>query len=265
MKEIYVSLSAAMAREQHLAMLANNLANVNTVGFKKETAVFEVRPPEVNFDAMTRSANPDLNLDAPVQYLNGSNNYMRIAGTPVDYSAGTLKPTSRSLDMALDDGQGTAKSFFVVQTPQGDRLTRMGNFELNADRELVSAEGYPVKSVDGNPITLDSENIEVSRMGEIASQKTKIGQLQVMVVADPGKLEKVGNGLFSDRQGTVDSKPLAAGDGVSIRSGCQEMSNVNVVDELTRLIETQRVYSTYEKSIQSMDDMTGRVITQALA
>lgn len=264
MKEIYVSLSAAVAQERNLAIVANNLANVNSSGFKRETAIFEVLPPKTDMVALAKSASPELGLPMPVQTTDGIGNYMRIAETSVDYAHGDLRPTTEPLDMALqesDPKKGLA--FFTVETPQGDLYTRAGGFQINKNKELVTVDGFRVKGTAG-PISVDSGPIEVTADGGISAKGRALGSLKIAYFDRPQDLEKVGSALFSDRSGAVASRAATPQDGVSVRQGYLEMSNVNAVAELTKMIETQRAYTSYEKSIQAIDNTSEKVINQAM-
>jgi len=266
MKEMYVSLSAAVAQERHLAVIANNLANVNSAAFKKEVAVFEVRPPQVRYDLMERSVSRELELPAPRQMRAGDRNYAALAATAVDFSAGDVRPTSNPFDLALEerDAKG-GRAFFVVDTPQGARYTRAGNFVTNKDQELTTPDGYMVQSREGTSVKVPDRLIEVSPRGEVVSRGKPLGALKVVVFDQPGQLEKLGNGLFSDREGAVVPKELTDADAVRVRQGYLEMSNVNVVAELVKMIEAQRAFASYEKAIQSIDDVASRVISGALS
>lgn len=263
MKEMYVSLSAAVAHERNLAVIANNLANVNSAGFKREMTVFEVAPPQTNMALLAKSASSELSLPAPAQAMEGVDNYMRIAQTAVDFSHGELRPGTNPFDMALqetDPKKGVA--FFVVETPQGDCYTRAGNFLTNSKQELVTADGLRVRGKDGNAINITSSPIEITAAGDISSKGRPLGSLKVAYFDKPENLEKVGNGLFSDQGGAA--RNATATDGVSVRQGCLETSNVNAVAELVRMIETQQAYTGYQKSIQSIDDTAQKAISQVM-
>ena len=263
MKEMYVSLSGAVAQERHLAVLANNLANVNSVGFKREVAVFEVRPPDTRPDIMAQSADAELNLPPVRQMAADSRNYVQMTKTVVDFASGDLRPTGNSLDMALqerDPKKGVA--FFAVETPEGERYTRMGNFTTNINQELVTPDGHLVKSREGSALKIPDQHIEVSPKGGIVSKGQEVGSLKVVVFDNPDQLEKIGNGLFSN--GTAGSRELTDSDDITVRGGFVETSNVNIVTELVKMIEAQRAYTTYEKSIQAIDEISSSVINSVL-
>ena len=270
MKEIYVSLSAAIAQEKRLAMVANNLANVNTVGFKKDTAVFEVVPPAPRFDRVEQSHSAELGLPGAVQMASRQKiantwNYARLAQTVVDFEGGDLRATNNPMDLAIvDTDPAKGISFFEVETPQGPRLTRMGNLRINEQQELLTGDGFRVLGVDGSPLRGTGAGLSVGANGDVTSQGAAVGSIKLVFVEKPESLEKVGKGLFADRRGMAGASEAAPGTQAQLRPGFLEMSNVNAVAELTRLIETQRAYGSYEKSIQSIAEISSRAISQAM-
>lgn len=266
MKELYVSVSGAIGREKQMTVVANNLANVNSVAFKRQNTVFALRPPEVDFQALELSADKRMNLPTPRQWLEGDRAYTKVDETVTDYSNGVLRQTGGDLDLALESKRPEAGTpFLVVNTPEGRRLTRMGNLTLNQNGELVTHSGLQVSNgSSGGAIQVDNRlKIGISPSGEVFSGTRQVGQLDIVVVNDPKQLEPQGEGLYSDRGGQVASHPVAAADQVAVKQGCLEYSNVNIVDELVQMIELQRSYSSHQKSIQTMDEETGKVIEMA--
>ena len=266
MKELYVAVSGAVSREKQMALIANNLANVNTVGFKHQTGIFEVRPPDTDFEVLEASADEALNLPAVAQLLEGDRNYVRMAESYTDFSQGNLRATDNPFDMALESwGQADGTPFFRVETADGVAYTRSGNFALNADGELTTKAGLRVLDVGGQPIGIgENRTISVLDKGQVMADGEELGQIGVTIFAEPQALERVGQGLYSDRQGQVQGRDLQEDDQVVVRPGFLEMSNINAVDELVRMIDTQRAYGAFEKAIQTMDDASGRLITSAM-
>ena len=187
MKELYTALAGAVTRERQLAIVTNNLANVNSVGFKKERSLFEARPPEPALKAMARSADPELNLPTPRQWITGSQNQVRIAGTTTDFSTGNLRETGQTLDFALETRKpGSGGAFLAVQTPQGTRYTRAGNFALNEKQEVVTRHGDRVLAKGGQPLTLlDTSNVRVNGNGEVMANGGAMGALNLVYVEHP--------------------------------------------------------------------------------
>ncbi|MFW6303438.1 MAG: flagellar hook-basal body complex protein, partial [Candidatus Sumerlaeota bacterium] len=138
MKELYVAVSGTVSRERQLTTIATNLANINTTGYKKDTSVFEVRLPEVDWKAMEDSADKQLNLPRALQRDGDYWDYVRTADTFTDHRAGAMRETGERLDVAIQtqNNEVDGSAFFMVQTPGGVRYTRMGNFKVNVDNEL---------------------------------------------------------------------------------------------------------------------------------
>lgn len=268
MKEMYVALSGAVAREQQMTLVANNLANINTPGFKKEQAVFQQRSPEVNFDKMLQSHDPALRLPYPAAAVQGDRTHVVLSQSWTDFSAGSVHATGNPLDMSLETrGTGQGTPFFVVSTPEGERLTRMGNFKVNAARELVTADGARVMSQSGGPLVLSgnvTEPVVVSDQGEIFAAGNRLGAVRVVMVENPQALDKAPNGYFTQREdGTPSIRPVTAADGVLVHNRTLEMANVNAVEELVRMIDLQRNYGAFQKAIQTLDDESSKMISMA--
>ncbi len=263
MKELYVAVSGAIGREKQMTVVANNLANVNSVAFKRQKAVFALRPPEVDFQALEMSADERMNLPAPRQWLEGDLAYTKVDETVTDYSGGVLRQTGGELDLALECKRPESGTpFFSVNTSEGRRLTRMGNLTLNQNGELVTHSGLRVNNAaSGGALQVNSRlKIGISPTGEVFSGNQSVGRLDLVMVNDPTQLEPQGEGLYSDLNGQVTSRPVTAADQVSVKQGCLEFSNVNIVDELVQMIELQRSYASHQKSIQTMDEETAKVI-----
>lgn len=266
MKELYVAVSGAVSREKQMAMIANNLANVNSAGYKRQQAVFEVRPPDTDFEALERSASPRLNLPEVTQRIEGDRNYVRVADSYTDFSQGVLKPTGKVFDMALEtwgDSEGTA--FFALRTAEGVRYTRMGNFLVDGQGRLSTPEGHLPLDTGGSPIEIgENRNIAVGPDGTISAGGEELGSLEVRIFDNPRDLLRLGHGLYGDREGAVQGRARGDGDNVTVRSGYLELSNVNAVDELVRMIDVQRSYQTFQKAMTTMDEASGRLITSVM-
>ena len=264
MKELYVAVSGAISRERQLTSVANNLANVNTVGYKKDTAIFEVRPPEVNWNALENSADVELNLPRAMQREGDYRDYVRVADTFTDHSTGPMRNTERLMDVAIEkQNHEPGAAFFMVETSAGTRYTRMGNFQMNVDGELVTPDGYKVLDDGEQPIDVTGRDTRILQDGTVIVDNDERGQLGLRFFERPDLLDKTGHGLYSDRNGQVAGRDVEADDLVGVRQGFLEMSNVNPVDELVKMIECQRSYSAFQKTIQTMDDAQSQVIRAA--
>jgi flagellar basal-body rod protein FlgF len=215
---LLVSLSQQLASYRAMDVIANNLANASTPGFKRETAKFEeyvarMRPAEGQSGQQTVS-------------------FVRDAGILRDTSQGVIQQTGAPFDVAI---QG--KGFFVVQTPQGLRYTRDGHFSLDANGQIVTTDGYPVQG-DGGAVTVtaDDGDIQIGADGTVSGKTGQLARLRLVEFADPAGLTKEGANLYSTGQ------PAVTATASTMRQGMLESSNVQPVLEMSRMIEVMRAY-----------------------
>jgi flagellar basal-body rod protein FlgF len=255
MKEIYQVLAGAMGRERALDQIANNLANVNTTGFKKDGSAFV----DTFRQAMAATAGSTA-ASTPGASVNGSATVWPTLGSAyTDFSAGSFQNTEQPLDIALD-GEGFLSVEGAGQT--GPLYTRAGNLTLNADKELVTADGRRVLSEGGSPITFvgEGEKISITQQGEIFEGATSLGKLGVIEFEQPGQLQKFGDSLFSAPQGV----PPQAATQTVVRQGLIEGSNVNPISELVAMIRTERAYQADQKVMQTIDEITSKRLDAAM-
>jgi len=249
---LQVARTGLDAQDQRMRVIANNLANVNTTGYRHERAEFET----LAYQTMT----------APGATSSGDNRYaiglslgggVRMTGTARDETEGSLQQTGNPLDMAIQ-GEG----YFQVARPDGSiGYTRAGNFHRSSEGKLVTSDGMLVQpeiSIPDNAqsITIGTDGtVSVTVAGQ--TNATQAGQLQLAHFANPGGLQALGNNLYSATQASGDPQTGVPGaDGIgTIQQNALEGSNVNVVQELVDMIETQRAYEVNSKMIQSTDEM----------
>jgi flagellar basal-body rod protein FlgG len=233
---IYGAISGSMAMMNQLDVLANNLANVNTPGFKKDTISFEA--------VMAASAlqGSDGSADTPA---------LATGSYAIDFSAGSVKVTDNTFDIALD-GDG----FFAINTPQGKAYTRQGNFKMDANSKLVTTDGYEVLG-GGAPIIINGGSVSFDAKGKIFVEGQEAGSIDVLDFPKPYDLRKIGSALFMPND--PDATPQATKDTV-VRQGYLEGSNVNALEEMVRMIETTRSSETCQRMIQSYDQLTGKAV-----
>lgn len=215
---------AALVMQQHMDQISNNLANVNTTGFKVDRLIFN--------DMMTRQIS-------------------------THHDQGSLRLTENPLDMALgNDG------YFRIQTPRGERLTRDGAFKMLPSGMLVTSNGAPVLGEGGGPVMLNPQGPapHITPNGTIFQGQDQLGQISVVTVEDTNSLIKEGANLYVGRDNQL--PPTIAPDEVSINQGYLEMSNVQVVSEMVNMINTHRSYEAYQKTLHVMQDMDQKSITQ---
>ncbi|MGA0595715.1 flagellar basal-body rod protein FlgF [Enterovirga sp. CN4-39] len=237
---LLVGLSRQMALRRELDVIANNVANVTTNGFKARSSRFEsFLMPKASGDAFKR---PDRSLD-----------YVIDKGTTLDVSAGAIEITRNPLDVAIR-GDG----FFAVQTEAGERYTRNGAFSLDAQGRLVTSDGHLVLG-DNGPISFDRSetDISVAPDGTIASAQAQHGRLRVVRIPDSRALRNEGGNLFS---AAVPAEP--AGATSRLESGALERSNVRAVQEMTRLIEVNRAYASVASMVGQLDELKRSAVSK---
>lgn len=227
---IYVALSGTVLQERRLEVLTDNLANVNTAGFKKQKPLFE--------DAMPRPF--------------GTRTFAKMDKVFNDLSQGVAEKTDRKLDAALR-GDG----FFVVNTPNGNRYTRDGSFNVASDGTLTTREGNPVMGETG-VIKLTSPDIVIDAEGNIKDKNAIIGRLKVVSFDNPDSLVREGSYFAPSAQNVTEAKAK----NTIVDQGYIEVSNVNAITAMTTMIEALRSYETHTKMIQSLDDMTKQAIEE---
>jgi flagellar basal-body rod protein FlgF len=235
-----IGMSRQVALERQLDMVANNIANMNTTGFKASSLVFE--------EFMTSQAreNDFAPADAQVHFVVDSTAYRNL-------SQGPVQQTGNPLDVAIN-----GDAFLSVQTTAGERFTRAGALLINANGQLVTAEGNVVNG-DGGPIVFQAtdRNISISGDGRISvleglnNVETLRGKLKLVSFAQPQRLQHEGGKLFSAPAGVVG---LAAPPAVSVIQGAIEGSNVNAVREMSRMIEINRTYSMIASLLKTQSD-----------
>jgi flagellar basal-body rod protein FlgF len=245
---LYISASGAAAQNQKVEILSNNLANVDTVGFKRELALLEARDAE----AIERGL-----ISRGSQAIEDIGGGVRMLGTATDYSLGALKPTGIPTDLALED----TSNFFAILRDGKELLTRAGNFQMRADGVLTTADGDPVLSVDGAPVQVDPDFPWAFVDGGAVEQYGERIDLAIFTVMDRQKLEKVGVNSFA---ADPDNVYLTFPEDRRVRIGYLEMSGVNSIEEMVELITASRSYETNIRMIQNHDSMTGELVSRIL-
>ncbi len=230
----YAAVSGGMSQEKRLEVLTNNLANINTDGYKKDV---------LSFRSFLNEA----------QSARGETDLVGLSDFRTDFTQGRIVKTGNTFDLAL-----SGKGFFEITTAEGVRYTRQGNFTLNSLNQLVTANGDAV-SGSGGPLTIDGALVTIGNDGTVTVDEASVGQVKVVSFADTTKLAKVGAGLFINNGGPEN---LTEDPNISVQQGFVEKSNVNMIDEMLQLIEVSRSYESYQKVIQSMDDASKAIVTE---
>lgn len=245
---LYLSAAGATAQGQKVEVLSNNLANVDTVGFKRELSLLEARDSEAIERGMASRGSRSLNDIGGGTGLNQ---------TVTDFQVGNFRSTGIETDMALE----TANSFFVVQHGDQKLLTRAGNFKRSGDGVLQTPEGDAVLSSDNSPITIEANLPWELLPGGIISQAGNAQELAIVKADKLSSLSKTGQNYFSAPEKSL--SPVSAEDR-RVRRGFEEKSGVNPIQEMVDLIAAQRAFETNTRMIQNHDSMTSSLISRML-
>lgn len=269
LKGVFTALSGALAQSQKIDTIANNIANVNTTGFKKDHQTFNeyLTTIEKEQEVMQVPRVP-ASIESFYDMSGGDKAFVNAAGTFTNFEQGSLKHTGGKLDLALE-GPG----FFEVNTPSGIRMTRAGNFSVDSTGLLVNKDGHPVlrelqTGEDAASIPLEdrlirfsgSHSATVTDNGEVVDGDKKIGRLSVVNVLNPESLHKVGQNSFTFKPNMQPQIESVASP--SLKQGFLETSNVNIIQEMTDMIMAQRIFEGTQKAITTYDQMADKLINQ---
>lgn len=270
-KGIYTAAAGMMLQMARQDVVANNIANVNTAGFKKDTALCQAFPQmlisrlgEVERDATGREKSM-----TPVP-IGGLGTGAVVDSVFTDYSQGNIRKTDNPTDLAISNNTGSfnittpegeeevaaeGSLYFVVRMPDGaERFTRNGCFKINNEGILTTSQGYEVLDTDDNPITIDSE-FSINNQGEVIIEGEIWATLKIAHFRDSGVLQKVGDSWSSNQPYNQVHNP-------QILQGYMEESNVNAVKEMVNLITVVRAYESLQKIVQSEDETMQVAIDQ---
>jgi flagellar basal-body rod protein FlgF len=220
---------------ERLRIISNNLANVGTVGFKRQL------PVSPSFDQQLVQSGG----------IPASGNTAAILTAYTDRSAGTLTHTGNPLDLAIE-----GDAYFVVDTGLQEAYTRQGTFRLDANGQIVTANGQRVETTDGD-VRLTSPAPSIDAQGNIRDNGAVVGQLKIVTVNNPQTLLDTGGGLYTATDSTVAVQSETA----RVRQGYTEAANVVTMNEMIKMIETVRHFEASQKMLQGYDSMLDKAIT----
>jgi len=272
LRELWVPLSGAIAQQRNVETIANNVANANTPGFKKEQVVFKEY-----LTALEKGENaaelPQKEFSPSDFYrsYNAEDSFVKVDGAYTLHEQGQLVPSGNAFDNAIS-GPG----FFEVLSPNGVRYTRKGSFSINNEGKLVNDQGHLVLAKDtastigadgkftisppeSRAIVVGNNKFSVSLDGDIYSGNNKIANLSLAEFNDIHALKKEGNSLFIN----PDQKNIKIGElKTSVHQGFVEQSNVNAVSEMSSLINANRNFETIQRVIKNYDMMSGKAVNE---
>ncbi|OFZ14136.1 MAG: flagellar basal-body rod protein FlgF [Bdellovibrionales bacterium GWA2_49_15] len=263
MKELWVPLSGAISQQKLLDTVSNNIANINTAGFKKDDVVFK------EYLTALDKGHDEIDLPnkewAPEDFnksYGAENSFVKVDGTYTNFAQGELRPTGNSLDLAIK-----GKGMFEVLAPNGARFTRDGAFSINRDGILVNKDGFPILSkfesqnnqAASNPVDrlihIDSGKVVINDSGDIFVNDTKTSSLSLVEFEDQNALVKEGQGIFINKFADNIKKSETNS---SVHQGFIENSNVNALEEMTNMIKAHRNFESIQKVIKAYDNMAAR-------
>lgn len=234
---LYVGLSRQMVLRKEMDIVANNIANIDTTGFKVESMMQKTDP---GAPAVTQGGPRPVKFVAP-------------DGVARDFGQGSLIQTGAPLDMAIE-----GKGFFQVQGPDGPRFTKDGRFTTDPTGRLVTQGGLPVLDDGGGEIIIDGEKgqVSVGADGTMSQGNERVGKVGIYAFANPGALSKSGDNLYRN----VSNLTATPATDAKLRQGYLEGSNVKPVLEITRMVEVSRAYEQTAKMIDSAADLSRRAV-----
>lgn len=249
---MHVAKTGLNAQQTRIQVISNNLANVNTTGFKRDRASFESQLYQI-----WRHSGSQTSEGTQLTSAAALGTGVRLVNTEKLYSQGSLIDTQNSLDLAIE-GQG----FFQVLMPDGNiGYTRDGSFSRNSEGTLTTSSGYVLQPEIAIPADATSINISTDGIVSVTQpgglEAAELGQITISRFSNPRGLEPIGENFLVETQSSgpaIINNPNAEGSGRLIQ-GSLEMSNVNVVQELVEMIEAQRAYEVNSKSISASDEM----------
>ncbi|MCP4293699.1 MAG: flagellar basal-body rod protein FlgF [bacterium] len=247
---------AMQLQQTRIDTLANNLANVNTTGFRQ--ILTRVSTVDGAGDRGQNAAANTNQLDKTQRRPGLDDNWVNskplVMSHATDTRRGDITTTGRDTDVAI-----MGPGFFAVESATGERFTRGGSFTLNAQKQLVTPDGLPVLG-EGGPIVLDGDSFSIESDGTIMVDGSVANKLKIVNFADPTRLEHQGNNIMRTPP-EMEAQPLPAEE-VIVAQGHIEGSNVNPIDTLVAMITAQRAFEVQQKTLTTEDDMLSKTVNK---
>jgi len=258
-KPLWPAVSGAVARDMQVEVISNNLANVNTNGFKKDSVDFkEYLSKNEKMGDLTQDIPRSPIKDKDLYPIEGRDqSFVVVNGTHTSFKTGGLKVTDNPLDLAL-----TGPGFFEISTPAGVRYTKAGAFKLGPDGRLVTSEGHPVLSrgdAGADPasrfinLTGREGSVHINDRGELYMNDALVSKISVVEFGDLKNIRKTG-GLYFENKNPGANPPQEAAT-TAVKQGMLETSNVNPVEEIANLIRANRMFEQDLKAMKTVNEM----------
>jgi flagellar basal-body rod protein FlgF len=229
---MYKALSGAVAQMRHLEVAAQDLANVNTSGYKSQRLAFS----EVLANRLPPNERPG--------------GLVAVGDQRINWGQGAVQATGDPFNLALE-GDG----YFAIETARGERYTRNGGFTLKADGTLITPQGENLLG-EGGPIVITGRKMEVAADGTVRSDEREVGKIKIVRFADPRQVAKEGANLFVSAPTNLQDAPQA-----QVVQGGLEQSNVSAIDRMISLISINRQFEAYERAMKLMDTVTEKMLS----
>jgi flagellar basal-body rod protein FlgG len=261
MRSLWTAATGMVAQQFHIDTISNNLANVNTTGFKKNRADFE----DLVYQHQVLAGTPATAVSEIPTGVNVGHG-VKAAATQKLFEIGSFQATGNKLDMAITGEMG----FFKIQMPDGTfSFTRDGSFKIDSNQQVVTSNGYLLEPPIVLPEGAILNTLQIAEGGEVTVKigndirPTVVGQIELYRFVNPAGLQAIGKNLFKE---TLASGPEIAGapgtEGMGeVLQGFLEMSNVKIVEEMVAMIVAQRAYESNSKAIQTSDNMLATAIS----
>jgi flagellar basal-body rod protein FlgG len=252
----YDATGAMVTQFNRLNVISNNLANINTAGYKQDDII--IGDFERLFSQKRDTLPLENNTKQSAKFLNRNLNKVPVVVEEyTNFSMGDIQKTGNPLDIALRE----KNQFFTIQTNDGQKLTRAGNFNLDSQGYLITKDGFKVLDSDNNPIKIDTAYpVTIDKNGNIYQNHEKIATLKIVRIDNLNTLKKIGDNMFDFIPNTavIDTNN-------STLQGYLEKSNVNPIRQMTDLIETNRLVEQYQKVMTTFMDDLNRDAIEKLA
>lgn len=255
-KGLYTSAAGMLPMPYRQELVTNNLANVNTAGYKQDRAfIRELVTADLylnEYQIASTGAPPRVVNISPPAFRASVGNSSQVVQTATDFTQGKMEITGVDFNLAIE-GDG----FFTVQTPDGIQYTRCGNFKMDPDGNLVTAQGHQVQGTAG-PLNVQGGKLQVQHNGNVYVDDLLMGTLRISDFEQPYVLTKIGDSLFVPRPGAAGR----AADNFTIKQGMLEKANAHPIDQLVAMIELERFFELGQRAIRLQDETLQQAATQ---